>query len=139
MSAILDAHVEREFGLMDGVGAMNSVETIEEAADLIATVIKLLSSDESRFLITARYEIYLEGLRQEPFQPLISKVRARFIAVMTGILGDLKLPKNKYVAEGCASFIDGLTAAEVFHPGSALSKSQLKTLIAAFLNGLKAL
>jgi len=139
MSAILEAHVERELAIMDGVGAMNRIGTVEEAASLIATVIETLSSDASRYLVTARYEIYLEGLRQEPFRPLLAQVRARFIAIVTDILNDLKLPSNKYVAEGFASFVDGLTAAEVFHPGSSLSTKELKALITAFLNGLKAL
>jgi DNA-binding transcriptional regulator YbjK len=139
MSAILQAHVERELAIMDSVGVPAGVRTIDEAAALIANVVDSLASEASIHLITARYEIYLEGLRQEPFQPLIAQVRERFVAMVTQLLRDLDLPADDYVAKGVASFVDGLTASQVFHPGSALSKNELTALVKAFLGSLKSL
>ena len=139
MSAILQAHVERELTVMDSVGALDAVGSIDEAASLVANVIESLTSETSLHLITARYEIYLEGLRQEPFQPLIAQVRERFVAMVTQLLRDLDLPADDYVAQGVASFVDGLTASQVFHPGSALSKNELTALVKAFLGSLKSL
>ncbi|MSW88117.1 MAG: hypothetical protein F2799_04750 [Actinobacteria bacterium] len=137
MSAVLNAHVERELAIMDSVGAMDSVGTIDEAASLIATVIESLASAESLHLTTARYEIYLEGLRQEPFQVLIAQVRTRFLAIGVGLLNDLNLPSDDYIATGLVSLVEGLTANQVFHSGAALNKKDLKALITAFLNSLK--
>ena len=139
MSAILNAHVERELAIMGSLGVQDSIDSIDDAAVLIANVIESISAADSRYLITARYEIYLEGLRQEPFQPLIAQVRAKFISITEEILRGLTLPTDEYIAQGLASFVDGLTAAQVFHPGSALSHQELKALSAAFLKSLKAL
>jgi len=139
MSAILQAHVERELAIMDSVGVPAGVRTIDEAAALIANVVDSLASEASIHLITARYEIYLEGLRQEPFQPMLAQVRERFVAMVTQLLRDLDLPADDYVAKGVASFVDGLTASQVFHPGSALSKNELTALVKAFLGSLKSL
>ena len=137
MSAILQAHVERELTVMDTVGVQEFAGSIDDAAELVANVIESLTSKASLHLITARYEIYLEGLRQEPFQPLIAQVRERFVAMVTQLLSDLDLPTDDYVAKGVASFVDGLTASQVFHPGSSLTKDELKALVAAFLGSLK--
>ena len=138
VAAALERQVERELKILSAITRPGPGATIDDVASFLAVVVESLTSSSSADLVTARYELYLEGRRQEEFRPLLAAVRREFTQLMTEILADLGISDDSRNAAAAVAMMDGLSLNQLFHPEAALSGGDLTYSIAALLKSLSA-
>jgi len=138
VAATLERQVERELEILGSITRPGPGATIDDVASFIAVVVESLTSSASADLVTARYELYLEGRRQDEFRPLLAGVRREFTQLTTEILVDLGISDDARNAGATVALVEGLSLNQLFHPESALTGDDIAYAVAALLRSLAA-
>jgi len=138
VAATLERQVERELQIIAAITRPGPGASVDEVASFIAVVVQAFTSSSSADLATARYELYLEGRRQDDFRPLLAEVRQEFMRLMAEVLADLGINSDARNAGAAVAMIEGLSLNQLFHPESALSGDDLTYAVAALLRSLAA-
>ncbi len=133
LAATLRRQVEREMEIHAAMPDPRSISGVDDAARWMAELIDSLTTTENAELVSARYELFLEGRRRPAFRELLDEVRAEFTRMVAEVLASLHLEHGKSNSTAVLVTMDGLTANQVFHRASALSEAQIKSQLAALL------
>ena len=137
LAATLRRQVERETEMYATMPAPESIADIDSAARWMAALIHAFTSADNSELVSARYELFLEGQRRPAFRKLLDEVRDNFILMVDELLGRLGLERGKRNSMAVLVTLDGLSANQVFHRTSILSEAEIKSQLAHLLASFK--
>jgi hypothetical protein len=137
LAATLRRQVEREMEMYATMPAPESIADIDSAARWMAALIHAFTSADNSELVSARYELFLEGQRRPTFRKLLDEVRDNFILMVDELLGRLGLERGKRNSMAVLVTLDGLSANQVFHRTSTLSEAEIKSQLAHLLGSFK--
>ncbi|MEI6447561.1 MAG: TetR/AcrR family transcriptional regulator [Actinomycetes bacterium] len=137
LAATLRRQVERETEMYATMPTPESIADIDSAARWMAALIHAFTSADNSELVSARYELFLEGQRRPTFRKLLDEVRDNFILMVDELLGRLGLERGKRNSMAVLVTLDGLSANQVFHRTSILSEAEIKSQLAHLLASFK--